>query len=895
MSLNFDFASSEPMSIPTHADTWMVTAGGELNMLEDFPEPLLVPDSVQQTLLQTMTDGVFIAHDGHFVFANAALTRMLGYAHEEFVGLDFMQVVAPQDQSQWQQRILRAGSPGTSAGGTRLCLRKKDAADEIWVELHVSRLLHDERPCVMGVVRDISQRRRNEQHGRLRDHVMEQLANGAGLESVLHAIVFATEEVIPQMCCAVLLVSPHERRLVRGAMPNVPDLLAAELDGMDMSQGRNPCVLATRASAPLVIPDLTDWPQSSSALLATQAGLHASWSAPVLNSANRVTAVFVAYFNLPRVPSPADTALLQAAVALSGFAIERKRAEEELKLASLVYQTSAEGMMVMDGGGRVLSMNEALTRICGYGADELLSVSACDLPMLRDGQTVVSKINQALSAHGQWQGEVWGQRKNGDAFVCWVTVNSSLDKHGAVQRRVVLFSDITNRKQSEELIWRQTNFDMLTQLPNRNMLQDRLAQEIRKAHHQGTPLALLSLDLDRFKEVNETLGQQQGDLVLIEAARRIRQTVGDFDTVARMGSNEFAVILYAQTSVAEVEQLVARLTQVLAASYGLESGPLNVGVSMGLAWYPEDATDADSVLSHATQALKVAKAQGGNQCCRFTTDRLEATQARARMVRDLRVAVAEQQFVLHFQPIVDVRTGRIHKAEALLRWMHPERGMISPLDFIPLAEETGLIVDIGHWVFREAALWAKRWRAHDADFQVSINKSPAQFDTTGHGAQQWLDCLQELNLAGDAIVIEITEGLLLNSEPHVAATMNAYRKAGIQLAIDDFGTGYSALSYLKKFQIDYLKIDQSFTRNLELGSSDLALCEAIVVMAHRLGLKVVAEGLETAEQRGLLQEMGCDHGQGYLFARPVTPMVLEEMLTASAAGLNTDPAAPRVC
>jgi EAL domain-containing protein (putative c-di-GMP-specific phosphodiesterase class I) len=330
--------------------------------------------------------------------------------------------------------------------------------------------------------------------------------------------------------------------------------------------------------------------------------------------------------------------------------------------------------------------------------------------------------------------------------------------------------------------------------------------------------------------------------------------------------------------------VVLRLMGLLSAPYALESGPVVLSASMGLAWYPDDACDADTLQSHTRNALQVAKSRGGNQCCQFTSDLLLAAQAKARMVRDMRLAIAEQQFVLFFQPIVDIVTGEIHKAEALLRWHHPELGVVSPADFIPLAEETGMIVEIGNWVFEEAARWAKRWRETDPQFQVSINKSPAQFDPTGHGTRAWLDYLTELELPGEAIVIEITEGLLLKSEPHVAQTMAAYRAAGIQLAIDDFGTGYSALSYLKKFDIDYLKIDQSFTRNLGADLSDLALCEAIVVMAHRLGLQVVAEGVETQAQQQLLSDMGCDLAQGYLFAKPMGPQAFEQVLAANARG-----------
>jgi diguanylate cyclase (GGDEF)-like protein/PAS domain S-box-containing protein len=445
--------------------------------------------------------------------------------------------------------------------------------------------------------------------------------------------------------------------------------------------------------------------------------------------------------------------------------------------------------------------------------------------------------------------------------------------------------DITQRKQSDQLIWKQANFDLLTDLPNRFMFYDRLEQEIRKAQRDDELLALFFIDLDRFKEVNDTLGHQIGDMLLVEAARRIVSCVRKSDTVARLGGDEFTVILAQQRDSNYIDEIARNIIIKLAEPFTLldAQGHIYISASIGITLYPDDGSDAEQLLRNADQAMYVAKNSGRNRFGYFTGAMQQQAQSRLILLSDLRGALGSNQFRLYFQPIVDISTGRIVKAEALLRWHHPQRGLVSPMEFIPLAEETGLIVDIGDWVFREAARQASRWRGMFAyPVQVSINMSPVEFQCESLCVDGRLAYLQELNLPGQNIAIEITEGLLLHVDPGITDKLMQFRNANIQVAIDDFGTGYSALSYLKKFDIDYLKLDQSFVRDLATDASDMALSEAIIVMAHKLGLKVIAEGVETAEQRNLLVDAGCDYAQGYLYSRPVAAEAFEAMLTQKA-------------
>jgi diguanylate cyclase (GGDEF)-like protein len=470
----------------------------------------------------------------------------------------------------------------------------------------------------------------------------------------------------------------------------------------------------------------------------------------------------------------------------------------------------------------------------------------------------------------------------GDVRWMRLRFKSQLDEHGRKYKLTGVSQDITERKRSEETIWQQANFDPLTGLPNRRMFQDRLEHEIRKSHREHLPLALMFIDLDKFKEVNDTLGHDKGDILLVEAARRISTCVRESDTVARLGGDEFTVILSVLEDTNSIERIAQSIIDMLVAPFQLGEETAFVSASLGITLYPNDADNLEMLMSNADQAMYASKSAGRNRFSYFTSSLQEAALNRMHLINDMRVALAGEQFHLHYHPIVELASGNIHKAEALVRWQHPTRGLINPGDFVSLAEESGMIIDIGDWVFREAAQQVKRLReTHHPNFQISINKSPIQFRNDDRHFKNWLPHLQQLGLPGQSLSIEITEGLLLDASATVKTKLLGLRDAGIQVALDDFGTGYSSLSYLKKFDIDYIKIDRSFVRNLHATSDDMALCEAIIVMAHKLGLKVIAEGIETSTQRHLLAAAGCDYGQGYHFAPPMPSGEFEAMLNTS--------------
>ena len=558
---------------------------------------------------------------------------------------------------------------------------------------------------------------------------------------------------------------------------------------------------------------------------------------------------------------------------------ERIQAQRKLLLLSRAVENSPATVVITDPKGTIEYVNKKFTAITGYSYDEAIGQNPRILKSGKQPADFYVQLWKTILAGSEWHGEIYNKKKDGEIFLEQVSISPIINEHGAISNFVAVKEDITDKRKTEEVIWRQANFDTLTGLPNRRMFRDRLEQEIKKANRAGLPIALMFIDLDHFKEINDTLGHDMGDLLLTEAARRIIDCVRATDIVARLGGDEFTVLLAELDDIGSVERVAACITQKLAAPFQLKDEMSYVSASIGITLYPNDADTIEGLFKNADQAMYVAKNQGRNRHSYFTHAMQETAQNRLRLINDLRGALPGNQLMVYFQPIVDLATGRINKAEALIRWKHPERGLVSPVEFIPLAEETGLIFEIGDWVFHESMRCAKRWRKlYNPALQISVNKSPVQFYKDGDDHSAWLSHLRKLDLPGQSLAIEITEGLLMDSNVSMTGTIVTLRDVGIQISMDDFGTGYSSQSYLKKFHIDFLKIDRSFVRDLVTDPSDLALSEAIIVMSHKLGIKVIAEGVETKEQRDLLTSAGCDYAQGFLYSKPVPAGEFEELL-----------------
>jgi len=589
---------------------------------------------------------------------------------------------------------------------------------------------------------------------------------------------------------------------------------------------------------------------------------------------------------------------ISGVISLAEDITEKQLAQDEIRFKNTLLLTqqeaSVDGILSIDADGRVISRNERFISMWGIPSDVAES---------RSDERLLNAVVEKLAHPEQFLERVYQlytNRRESSMDEIELTDGRIFERHsapmiGADNRyygRVWTFRDITSRKRSEEVIWKQANFDTLTGLANRSMLRDRLEHEILNAHRAGGKVALLYLDLDQFKDINDTLGHGLGDLLLQEAAKRLTACVREADTVARLGGDEFTIVMGGVEEVGSVERVANDILQQFQAPFTLAEEVAHVSASIGITLYPDDAREVSEMLKNGDHAMYAAKDKGRNCYQYFRPSMQHKAVHRAQIIKDLRAALPGQQFQLWYQPIVALASGRFEKAEALIRWIHPTRGVVSPAEFVALAEETRMILDIGDWVFRQAVRQCEAWReAFNPDFQVTINTSPVQYRSESFEVDDWVSYLRARGLPGGAIGVEITEGVLMDAIDKVTDRLLMFRDAGIQVSLDDFGTGYSSLSYLKKFDIDYLKIDRSFVHNLEADSDDMALCEAIIIMAHKLGLKVVAEGIETESQRDLLLAAGCDFGQGYLFSRPLPAAELDRLLAAPVEAAASSPGA----
>jgi len=545
-------------------------------------------------------------------------------------------------------------------------------------------------------------------------------------------------------------------------------------------------------------------------------------------------------------------------------------------------ETSIDALVKMDFDGYITGWNKQAEKIFGWSAEEILDHKIVEtiIPpryraahlkgMARFLETGEARVMNTLI-------EIHAQHREGHEFP--VELSLSVIDSPDLQEFNAYIRDISERKHAETVIWNQANFDSLTGLPNRNLFLQKLEHEMRSCDRSNQSMALMYLDIDRFKDVNDSLGHDMGDLLLIEIASRLKKNVREIDTVSRLSGDEFTIILGNIDDQLSVQPICQELLDSMTLPFQLNNEKVFLTASIGVTFYPQDSKQIGDLQHNADQAMYAAKSEGSNRFNFFTPELQQRALRKRKMIGDLRKAINDEQFEIYYQPIIDLRENLLNKAEALLRWHHPESGLVSPSVFIPIAEETGLISEIGNWVFYEVIEQADRWRAqYDKKFQVSINTSPMQWIDDAAAMSQWFSHLEQRGISGQAISVEITEGLLMDARDKITNRLLDFRDVQIQMSIDDFGTGYSSLSYLKQFDIDYLKIDQAFVRNLEHDKNDLALCEAIIVMAQKLGIKVIAEGVETKTQDRLLKEFGCDFGQGYLYSRPVSAAEFESLL-----------------
>ncbi len=546
----------------------------------------------------------------------------------------------------------------------------------------------------------------------------------------------------------------------------------------------------------------------------------------------------------------------------------KRKAEAELRIAAVTFD-SQESLMITDSNGVILRVNQAFTDETGFTPEEVIGQSPRILSSGRHNDAFYRAMWDSVHRTGKWQGEVWDRRKNGEIYPKWLTISAVKGEDGLVTNYVGAQVDISERKAAEGRAQYLAHHDLLTGLYNRYSLNERLTQALGLVMRNEKKLALMLIDLDNFKAVNDTLGHPVGDLLLVEVANRLGASVRQSDFVARLGGDEFVIMLPDIDSTSDVVYVADKVLKLISEPYRVNEHELRTSPSIGICFYPDDAIDAQDLMKKADVAMYHAKSSGRGSYQFFNVGMQQAAQRRMAMESELRIALEKQQFLLYYQPQLDLRTGQLVGVEALVRWQHPERGLVSPVEFIPIAEESGLIMPLGDWVLQEACRQLAEWRAGGIKhIRMSVNLAASQFADSELPAR-----IQKViamhGLPADSIDLEVTESMTMSSPSEAVGMMKELNGNGHTLSIDDFGTGYSSLTYLKLFPVSTLKIDRSFVKDIETDLDDASICDITVLLAHKLGMEVIGEGVETQAQLKYLLSIGCEKIQGYLISKPL--------------------------
>lgn len=721
-----------------------------------------------------------------------------------------------------------------------------------------------------GIYQDISERKQAERHYLHHNRILEMLLAKVSLAEILNTIAGDIAILLPGSFCGIMLISSDGKYLHTAAAHGLPDFFINAINGLPVGEGMGVCGSAAFFGHRVIITDVHKHPWTSSfSDIAARVNINSCWSQPIFSAQGKVLGTFALYHNHTHNPSDDDIRLIESEARLTSLAIEQSRAETRLHLAASVFTHAREGILITDAQGNIIEINEVFSEITGYSREEVIGKNPRLLQSGHHDEEFFSALWRDLVNKGDWNGEIWNKRKNGESFAAMMTISAVEDIHGVAQNYVNLFTDITPLKEHQRQLEYIAHYDALTGLPNRVLLADRLKQAIAHSNRKGGALAVAFLDLDGFKAINDQHGHDMGDQFLVNIAHRLKEALREGDTLARIGGDEFVIVIVGFDQPNDYEIVLNRLLVVAAEPVMLNQQFLRVSASIGATLYPQDSADADQLLRHADQAMYLAKQAGKNCYHLFDVAKDIATKNHRESIEHIRIALDQKEFVLYYQPKVNMRTGEIIGAEALVRWQHPERGLLAPGAFLPAIEDHPLSIELGDWVIDDALRQIAHWRSMGLNIPVSVNVGAQQLQQSNFAERLAAQLAMHPSVPPDFLELEIVETSALKDIAEVAELMRACRALGVHFAVDDFGTGYSSLTYLKRLPAELLKIDQTFIRDMLDDPDDLEIVKGVIGLANAFHRKVIAEGVETIAHGEVLIPLGCELGQGYGIARPM--------------------------
>ncbi len=830
--------------------------------------------ALQSRMLWEITSDAVILIDASSTiqYANPALQVIFGFSPDEAQG----QPLAILQPARFREGHMRGLGHYLTTGERRLDWRTVHVpglhrdGHEFPMEISFSDLEIDGSRMFAAFLRDITERQQAERQKQQLQSVLRMLTDRVALNIILERIVRDVEALQPGALCSILLLDAEGKRLRHGAAPSLPVFYNQAIDGEAIGPAVGSCGTAAFTGKAVVVEDIQTHPYWAPYRdLANQAELASCWSQPIISGDGKVQGSFAIYHRQPSTPTAADLKSIEDYAVLTSLAISKSADFEKLQLAASVFTHAREGILITDAAGTIVDVNDTFTSITGFRRDEAVGQSLSILSPDRQSTQLDSAKWSSLTENGHWSGEVWNRRKSGEAYAEMQTVSVVRDVSGAAQHYVALFTDITAQKNQQKHLEHIAHYDALTNLPNRVLLADRLNQAMLHSQRRGKTLAVAYLDLDGFKQVNDTYGHTVGDEMLVVVSQHIKEALREGDTLARMGGDEFVVVMVDLGDPADCEPVLARLLQCASQPVVLGDATLRVSASIGVTLYPQDGADADLLLRHADQAMYIAKDSGKNKYHFFDVASATALQTQRESLEGIARALTQNEFVLHYQPKVNMKTGAVVGAEALIRWQHPVRGLLAPAAFLPLIEDHPLSVSLGEWVITTALAQMGAWYGQGIGLPVSVNIGARQLQQPDFVERLAGMLAAHPDVRPQCLELEVLETSALEDTARAGAAMQACKTMGVAFALDDFGTGYSSLTYLKRLPAETLKIDQSFVRDMLTNPDDLAIVRGIIGLADVFKRGVIAEGVETAAHGQLLLSLGCALAQGYGIARPM--------------------------